>query len=121
MAVSHNDRYMLSMDTTFQHRVQSSLITTCISIANEGWTVPFHRERAIFAMQVLASPTGTQNWVQLFSNAVATDTNCISDATQAGTVALTAGNVAAQAALVTDTHIDTAISAEFNAFIRTPA
>jgi hypothetical protein len=58
--------------------------------------------------------------VQLFSNAVATDASVIGDATQAGTVALTAGNRAAQSALVTDAHIDTAIASMFNSFIREP-
>lgn len=121
MAISHNDRYLLATDAGFQHRVQASLITTCVSIANEGWGTPFHRERAQFVTQVLANPTGTNNnWVILFSNTVATDSNVISDATQAGTVALTTSNLAAQAALVTDSHIDTAISSEFNAFIRVP-
>ena len=93
-------------------------MATCVSIANEGWAVAFHRERAAFVTLVLANPS---NYVPLFSNTVATDSTVISDATQAGTVAITGGNAATQGALVTDAHIDAAIAAEFNAFIRVPA
>lgn len=121
MAATRSDMYQLSQDTTFQHRVQAALIAACISISNEGWAVPFHRERAQFCTQVLASPGGTPNYVQLFSNTVSTDAACIGAATTAGTVPLTTGNVAAQAANVTDAQIDAAIAAEFNAFIRVPA
>jgi hypothetical protein len=56
----------------------------------------------------------------LFANTVATDANVSGDATVAGTVPLTTGNVATQAALVTDAHIDNAISSQFNSFFRTP-
>lgn len=115
------DQYMLSMDTNFSNRVQASMIAAAVSITNEGWTVAFHRERAIFANQVLASPNGTPNYKQLFTNYCGTDTNCISDATQAGTVTLTVGNTPAQAALVTDTHINNAISSCWNSFVREPA
>jgi hypothetical protein len=121
MTVTHNDCYQLTQDVTFQNRVQAALTAACVSIANEGWAVPFHRERATFAAQILSTFGGSTNYVILFTNAVSTDTNVIGDATQAGTVPLTSGNRAAQAALVTDAHIDAAISAEFNAFIRVPA
>lgn len=118
MAVTHKDRYTLSTDPTFKTRVQAALITACVSIANEGWTVPFHRERANFASQILSSPSSPVDYVQLFTNTVATDATCISDATAAGTVVLSGANIATQAALVTDVHIDVALSSEFNAFIR---
>lgn len=121
MAVTHKDKYTLSVDPVFMNRVQAALIGACVSIANEGWAIAFHRERATFAATILNNPNGSPNWAQLFCNSVSTDSTCISDATQAGTVVLTGANVAAQAALVTDAHIDAAISAEFNAFIRVPA
>lgn len=121
MAVTHKDRYTLSTDPTFKTRVQAALITACVSIANEGWAVAFHRERSEFVTRILSSPSSPTDWVQLFCNSVSTDATCISDATQAGTVTLSGANVATQAALVTDAHIDSAISAEFNAFIRVPA
>jgi len=57
----------------------------------------------------------------LFAISVANDTSVISDATAAGTVVLTGVNAAAQAALVTDAHLDAAISSQFNSFFRTPA
>lgn len=121
MAVSYSDKYQLSQEPTFQNRVQASLVAACIAIANEGWTVAFHRERSGFATQILQGPTTPTNYVQLFSNAVATDATVIADATQAGTVAIIAGNRVAQSALVTDAHIDSAISSQFNSFVREPA
>lgn len=121
MAISHNDRYQLAQDATFQNRVQAALLSACVSIANEGWAVAFHRERASFVSQILSNTNVNINYPIMFTNAVSTDSTVISDATQAGTVSLTTGNRAAQAALVTDAHIDAAISAEFNAFIRVPS
>jgi hypothetical protein len=118
MAVSYNDKYQLSQDATFQNRVRTSLVAACISIYNEGWGVAFHRERQTFATAVMNAPDAFK---ALVANGVATDTNVINDATATGTVALTAGNVATQAALVTDAHIDAAISGQFNTFFRTPA
>lgn len=118
MAVTHKDRYTLSTDPTFKTRVQAALIASCVSIANEGWAVAFHRERANYAAQILAAPSSPIDNVQLFTNSVSTDATCIADATAAGTVVLSGANVATQAALVTDAHIDSAISAEFNAYIR---
>lgn len=120
MAVTHNDKYQLSQEPAFQTRVQVSLMAACVAIANEGWTIVFHRERADFARSVLLSPSSPTNYVQLFSNAVATDVSVIGDATAAGTVVLTGANRAAQSALVTDAHIDSAVSAMFNSFIREP-
>jgi hypothetical protein len=122
MAVTKSDMYQLSQEPTFQNRVQASLIATCVNIAAEGFSVVFHRERADLARQIMLAPNGANtNYVVLFSNALATDTNIINDATQNGTVALTSGNRATQAALVTDAHIDNAVSAMFNAFCREPA
>jgi hypothetical protein len=120
MAVSYNDKYLLSQDATFQNRVQASLLSACVAIANEGWAIAFHRERAQRCTEILQSPNAPMNWVQLFTNTVANDATVIADATQAGTVAITTANRAAQAALVTDAHIDAAISSQFNAFIREP-
>jgi hypothetical protein len=120
VAITYNDKYQLAQEPTFQNRVQTSLVGACISISNEGWAIAFHRERADFCRQVLLSPTGQINYVNLVTNAVATDANVIGDATQAGTVTLTAGNRATQQALVTDAHIDTAIASMFNSFIREP-
>lgn len=119
-AASFSDMWNLSQDSTFQDRVQSSLLQAGVAISNEGFTVPFHRERAQFFVQILASPTALNAAVQEFTATVATDANCIADATQGGTVVLTASNRTAQAALVTDAHIAAAVSAEINAYIREP-
>jgi hypothetical protein len=118
MAATYSDMNLLRQDTTFQGRVRASMISACIAIINEGWTVAFHRERSTFAVQVVNAP---DSFMPLFAGGVATDTTVISDATQAGTVVLTSGNVATQAALVTDAHISSAISSQFNTFFRTPA
>lgn len=120
--MARSDQYQLSQDTVFQNRVQASLIAACVAIGNEGWTVAFHRERATFCNQILAGTGGGQaSYVTLFANAVATDPSVIADATVNGTVTITAGNRATQAALVTDAHIDAAIAGQFNTFIREPA
>lgn len=117
MAASRNDQYQLSQDVGFQNRVQAALIAACISISNEAWSAT-HRQRQNLVVSILQSPTGTSmNWVQLFANTAATDTNVIADATNGGTVAITSGNRSTQAALVTDAHIDAAISSEFNSFL----
>lgn len=116
MAASRNDSYQLSQDPGFQHRVQASLLAACVAISNEGWTVVFHRERASFAQQILSNAQNT--YVVLFSNTVATDPNVLADATQGGTVSLGSStvNVATQAQLITDAHIDSAIAGQFNSF-----
>ena len=120
MAASRNDSYQLSQDSTYQHRIQASLLAACIAIATEGWAVAFHRERATFVQSILSSTTSLASAVTLFSNSSATDATVLADATVGGTVVLITGNRAAQAALVTDAHIDNAISSQFNAFIREP-
>lgn len=118
MAASRNDQFTLSNDSGFRNRVRTSLVAACVAIYNEGWAVVFHRERQSLAVQVLNAP---DSYTNLFADSVSTDASVISDATQAGTVTLTTGNVAAQAALVTDAHIDAAVSSQFNCFVRAPA
>jgi hypothetical protein len=119
MTASRSDMYLLSQDPTFQNRVQASMLAAAIAIANEGYAVIFHAARASFAVGVLISPRGVSgglNYTILFTNTVATDANVIADATVGGTVALTTNNAVTQAALVTDAHIDAAVSAQWNAF-----
>lgn len=118
MAASYSDQQFLAGDATFQNRVRQSLITACQSIKSEAVTVAFHRERETFLVAVTNQP---DLYKLIFAQAAATNASVIADATQAGTVVLTGANVAAQAALVTDAHIDTAISSDFNSFFRTPA
>ena len=118
MAVpSRSDMTILASDQGFISRVQASLIAGCVGVSGEAWTIPFHRERQTYAVAVMNDPG---SYAPLFANMTATDTNVINDATENGTVVLTEGNVAAQAALVKDGDIDQAVRCNFNAFFRTP-
>lgn len=117
MAVSYSDKYILQTDVGFQNRVRASIVAAAINIASEGWAVAFHKNRADRAAAILLNP---EQYKVFYAAAAATDANVIGDATQAGTVVLTAGNVAAQAALVTDAHLDAAISGQYNAFLNLP-
>lgn len=118
MAVSYNDKQLLSADATFQKRVRQAMIAACVSIKNEAVTTAFHRERETFLVQVINAP---DTYMLLFTNSVSNDSAVINSATATGTVALTTGNVATQAALVTDASLDTAVASQFNSFFRTPA
>lgn len=118
MATSRSDMNILSTDTGFIGRVRASMIFTAVAITTESRTTAFHRERETYAVAILNSP---DIYKVLFANTASTDSNVVGDATASGTVVLTSGNVATQAALVTDAHIDTAISSQFNSFFRTPA
>lgn len=114
---NYSDKALLSGDATFVNRVRQSLIAACVAIKNESAATAYHREREGLVVAVMNQP---DSYKTLFAMAVATDANVIGDATQAGSVPLTGGNVATQAVLVTDAHIDTAIASQFNSFIRTP-
>jgi hypothetical protein len=117
VAFTYNDKYILSTDPTFGNRVMAGLTQLCTFIGNEGWGINFHRERQRYASGVLNAPL---SFKAMFVNAAANDTSVINDATVNGTVALIAGNVATQAALITDVHIDGALQNAFNAFFPTP-
>jgi hypothetical protein len=118
MAASRADQAILAADPTFINRVRQSLIAACISISNEGYSGgAIHKQRAQRAGAILNLP---DTYKPIYAVSAATDANVISDATAAGTVVLTAANVAAQAALVTDAHLDTAMSAQFNSFFDPP-
>jgi hypothetical protein len=118
MAASYSDQQFLAADPIFQNRVRQSLLKGCVAIkAEDPNLTPFHREREAFAVGVANSP---DSYSKLVSQSIATNSAVIADATQAGTVVLTTNNAAAQAALVTDAHIDTAISTNFTSFFRTP-
>jgi hypothetical protein len=113
MAASYNDMFLLSGDATFQGRVGSALWQTCVNISNEAWS-SVHQQRKNYVAQVLNNPV---IYKPFFVNAASVDATVIADATQAGTVVITSGNVAAQGALVTDVHLANAIAAAFNAFV----
>jgi hypothetical protein len=114
--MAFTDTFILSTQSTFVGRVQAALVTACGNIANEGLAVPNHPARVQLVHQILANPSNLANYTTLFAVTVAADTTVISDATQAGTVPLTTGNVQTQQALITDAHISNAVSAEFNSY-----
>ncbi|HQR17693.1 MAG TPA: hypothetical protein PK948_04965 [Gemmatimonadales bacterium] len=114
MAASHSDRYLLGIEPAFVHRVRSSLVIYCATVAAEAASAAYHTVRLQRAVQIINNPDA---YMQLYSNAAALDATVIADATQGGTVAITSGNSAAQSALVTDAHLDAAIAAQFNFFV----
>lgn len=122
MPASLSDEAFLGNDTVFQGRVQEAMITTGENIQSEAITVgtiSSHIARSHFVANIL-QPGTIDQWKIVMSRSVAADASCIADATAAGTVVLTAANTAAQAALVTDAHISTALSGLFNAFFTLP-
>lgn len=116
MPASLSDSNILGTNSVFLGRVQGSLLAACVAIAAEGLAVLLHPARMQLVHQILASPTSLTSWSTIFALAVATDTTVLADATAAGTVVLTGANVLTQQALVTDAHINTAVSARYNAF-----
>jgi hypothetical protein len=117
-AASHGDSAVLSTDTTYQNRVQESLLQYCVqTVVSEGFSVLWHKQRADLCEKAVVAPA---TYKTLFAATTATDTTILADATVGGTVPLTVGNVAAQALLVTDGHIDNAVAAEFNTFLNVP-
>lgn len=116
---NYSDKQFLAADPTFQNRVRQSLLAACLSIKNEAVTAAFHREREQFLVTIMLQP---EVYKILFTNIVANDSGVIGDATVAGTVPITSTSIAlTQAVLVTDPHIDAAVSTAFNTFFRTPA
>lgn len=113
MAVAHTDKFELSQTSTFRNRVKVGLVATAVAIVNEAVSTGFHSRRRPYAIGILNAP---DSYAPLFTNSVATDAAVIGAATAAGTVAITAANADARQALVTDAQIDSAISAQFNAF-----
>lgn len=124
MASGHNDQALLSSDLLFIARVQQSMVGVCIAIRGENVPAPpagvpaaviaaFYKRRGDFATQVLNNPAAFR---ALFANAVATDSSVVANATVNGSVALTNNNIDAQQALISDTNIDSAVAAQFNAF-----
>ena len=113
MAATTNDQAILAADQLFINRVREALVATCVAVTTEATTTAYHYKRVAFATAVLNNPV---SYATLFAYTVATDANVISDATAAGTVALTTGNVDAQQVNCTDAHINNAISGQFNSF-----
>lgn len=118
MAASLSDSNFLGVNLLFIARVQASLLAAAVAIFAEGTSVNNHRDRVQFIHLLLASPTNVANFSNLFALTVSTDATVVSQATQVGTVVLSAANAAAQQALVTDTAINNAVAGQFNAFVQ---
>jgi hypothetical protein len=95
------DQYTLANDSTFQQRVEQSMLEAAVSISSEADSTAFHRERIALASKAILDPS---QYALLFSKAVATN-----DA-----VAAAAGSPPVQAS-VTDAQINTAISSVWDA------
>ncbi len=100
--MSLSDESLLATDPTFISRVRAAMLETALAVSFEAGTTALHGSRFDIAVAVINNP---ETYKLAFASLAATDANVISDATAAGTVALTTGNLATQAALVTDAHI----------------
>lgn len=114
-----NDMQTLATDSVFGNRVLMALTqfctTTIPSEAITGTTVQLHVARKNFAAAVLNNPTF---YKPLFVNAVAANQIVANDATAGGTIIGDTGTTLATAALLcTDTDIENAVAAAFNAFV----
>jgi len=110
--MSLNDEALLATDLTFIQRVRASVLASAVAISNEG-PVTNHAQRDQVAVNALTNPDA---WKMYFAATIATDPTVIGFATSNGTVTLTAANLAAQAAFVTDASINNAVSAQWNSF-----
>ena len=114
-----NDMSVLASDLTFQARVGQSLFIYCWSTV-PGETVGSsnlaqHIARKNFSAQILNNPT---TYKPLFVNVVSANQIVANDATTNGSiVGLASSAIAAAALLCTDSDINNAIAAAFNAFI----
>jgi hypothetical protein len=115
------DQSALAADPTFQSRVLQAMISTCFQVVNEAITTAtqtLHLKRSAFATQTLTNILSNSSvYGVFFARSVATDTPTINAATVNGTVPLTSSPIAAaQAALIPDSAITTALSSQFNSF-----
>jgi hypothetical protein len=114
-----NDMATIATDAVFGNRVFMSLIEFCtITIPNETITtgsVQLHMSRKNYAAQILNNPTVFK---PLFVNAVAANQIVANDATASGTVVgMSPTSLATATLLCTDTDINNAVAAAFNAFV----
>ena len=112
--MAYLDQANLANDPSFKARVQAAMIGGALTIQGEASTVAGHYRRVSLSVLILNNPAA---YAALFVQSVATDPSVISDATAAGTVTITAGNAATQAALVTDAHILSALNNQINSFV----
>jgi hypothetical protein len=114
-----NDMATIATDSVFGNRVFMSLIQFCTSTVPAesiaSTTVQLHVARKNYASQVLNNPTF---YKPLFVNAAAANQIVANDATATATVVgLTPTALATACLLCTDTDINNAVAASFNAFV----
>jgi hypothetical protein len=114
-----NDMQTLAGDPVFGSRVLAALVLYCSNtVLNEAITAATsaqHNARKQYAAQVLNNPTF---YKPLFVNAVSVNQTVANDATASGTIVGQTGTTLATSALqCTDTDINNAVAATFNAFI----
>lgn len=112
-----NDMSVLAQDVVFGSRVLMALVQYCtVTIPAEAIAtnaVQLHIARKQYAAQILNNPT---TYKPLFVNAVAANQIVANDATATATLVGSA-TIPAQALLCTDTDINNAVAAAFNAFV----
>jgi hypothetical protein len=114
-----NDMATLAADPTFGNRVFAALMIYCSNtVMNEAVsaaTLAQHNARKSYAAQILNNPTF---YKPLFVNVVASNQIVANDATASGTIVGETGTTLTTSALLcTDTDIENAVAAAFNAFI----
>jgi hypothetical protein len=113
------DMSILATDTVFGNRVMEALTEFCTTVVPSetitGTTVQLHIARKNYAAQILNNPN---NFKADFVEAVSSNQTVANDATVGGTlVGMTQTAVATAAAACTDTDINNAVAAAFNAFV----
>jgi hypothetical protein len=113
------DMSILATDSTFQNRVAMSLYVYCWNgVPSEAITaasLALHNARKNLAAQILNNPS---NYTSKFVNAAATNQIVANEATVNGTlVGMTPAQLATAALGCTDSDINNAVAAAFNAFI----
>ena len=113
------DMSTLATDTVFGNRVLVSVVNYCSStVLNEAIsasTLAVHIARKSYCQQILNNPA---NFKSQFVDVAAGNQTVANDATAAGTlVGMTGAQVATAATACTDTDINNAVAAAFNAFI----
>jgi len=116
-----NDMATLVTDPVFGNRVFMALVQYCTTtvpsetISGTNGGVQLHMSRKNYAATILNNPTV---YKPFFVNAAAANQIVANDATTNGTIVNVASSVLAAAALLcTDTDINNAVAASFNAFI----
>ena len=116
-----NDMATLITDPTFGNRILMSLTQFCTltvpneSVASTASACQTHITRKNYAAQILNNPNAFKSQ---FINAVGANQTVANDATASGTiVGQTGATLANSALLCTDTDINNAVAAAFNAFV----